>query len=100
MRDLTFSTRCPECLSRFELHLGQTGQVVNCNCGQTFRAVRNHKVTRWPIASACLLIWAVGTVAISVSFWNKNMGAFNQIQGILKDAQNEMQRNLGDALNQ
>jgi hypothetical protein len=95
MSDPTFKTRCPECRTKIELSLGRTGQLIDCDCGESFRAVRNHKVTRFPIASVCIVVWAIGTVAIGVNTWNERMGAFNQIQDILKDAQN-----LGDALNQ
>ena len=98
MSDPTFSTRCPGCNTRFDLELGQTGQQIECDCGEAFRATRKHRVTRFPIASVCMIVWAIGTVAISVSVWKERMQPFNQIQNILKDAQEQMNQNLGDAL--
>jgi hypothetical protein len=45
-----------------------------------------------------MIVWAIGTVAISVQMWNDRMQSFNQIQDILRDAQEQMNQNLGDAL--
>ena len=94
----TFTSRCPNCSTKVYLELGQTGQLIDCECGSSFRATRNHKVTRLPIASICMTIWLIGTVTIGIDTWKKPMGAFNQIQDMLKDTQDQMQQNLNDAM--
>jgi hypothetical protein len=45
-----------------------------------------------------MTIWLIGTVTIGIDTWKKPMGAFNQIQDMLKDTQDQMQQNLNDAM--